>query len=312
MSIDNLFRMHSLAFPSGTPITQLTDLNLSTGIAELVVAPSGDTTPGFTGINEGRPETSFSTQQIWAVIAQCATGALMQQIAADLSGGDVLVNYRRGANLGTLEAESAESHLQALFEGNSLFCWSTIRASQGGLADISCRLTPIYDGTNSPMQLASGQAIATAAVVNELYTLGPIKFNGSWVNGVEDVTIESGVSVRVVADSGTPWPTLAMVESVAPRISFTTLESGIQATLGVTGTALTALLVYLRKKQAGGAVANVADATAEHIKIAVASGGGMAVARGPAGADGMVTVDIPLKRPSANTAAWTISQAAIT
>lgn len=308
MSLSNIYRMHSVHFASGTPITQLTDLNLSTGIAELVVNPSGDVAPGFTGINEARPETSFSTQQIYAILAQCTT----EGISGDLSGGDLDVYYRAGDPFATLAAESAESHIQAKFEANSILCWSTIRASQGGLADISCRLVPVYDGTNSPMQLTSGVAIADAAVVSALYTLGPIKLNGSWVEGVQDVTIDSGVSLDIVADSGSPWPTLVTVSAIAPRIRFTTRATAIAPTLGTLGTPLTALLVYLRKKSPGGAVANVADGTAEHVKFAMASGSGMAIVRDIAGSDGMVSVEIPLKRPSANTAVWTITQAAIT
>lgn len=301
MSISNVYRMHSIDLGSGS-ITQLTDLNLNTGIAELVVAPSGDVAPGFTGINEGRPEMSFSTQQLKTILDECTQDG----ISADLSGGNVDAFYRIADPFGQLTAEASSAHMRARCASNSMLCWSTIRANQGGLADVSCRLVPIMIDSNAPMQVAASQAIATAASVQELFTLGPVKLNGSFVSGVQDLTIDSGISVRVLADSGSPWPTFVHVDAVAPRIRFTTAEAGILATLGVTGTPLTALIVYLRKKAAGGAVANVADATAEHIGFTVASGGGMAVVRAVQGMDGMAEVEIFLKRPSANAAWWTI------
>jgi hypothetical protein len=126
-------------------------------------------------------------------------------------------------------------------------------------------------GTTNPVIRATA-AMPAITGVTELFTLGPIKINGTSYEGIQDLTVDFGCTERVHVGSGAVYPQLVYLETIAPRVTIKTEDSGLIAVLTTEGVAqgTTDSLLYLRKMDKNGK--RVGDATPEHICIAVDDG----------------------------------------
>lgn len=136
-----------------------------------------------------------------------------------------------------------------------------------------------YDGTNNPWVWSNSVAIATAPLLDELFTGGAIYINGTVIplETVQGMSLRWGWEVEKVAGSGEVWP--RRLHAAQRRFMFeieTKLALSL-STYGLTGTAVNASTakVYLRKYKIN--ETRVPDATAEHIKITIANAQGQLV-----------------------------------
>lgn len=298
MTTSTVYYLHGINTGS-TFLSQVTEAATATNLADLLEFASGQTGPQFSGSSFAGQDVSFTTRECAALLALLTTA----NCAAALNGGNVDVYYKAGTPFGTRVADATTSHLRMRMASNSLLYINGLRASQGGTAEASARIVPVSVGGAAPLVPAGSLALAGTSAVNHVYTMGPVKVNGTTLAAVQDIDVQWNVVPDIVADSGDPYFSYVGIASQSPTVTFRTRDTGIIATYAQTGAALSALVVYFRKRSTSGI--NVADGTAEHIAL-TASAGTLRV-RQVSGMTGVVECQATLIKPNATTDPLTIS-----
>ena len=148
----------------------------------------------------------------------------------------------------------------------------TLTAPLDSLANLSFEAIASYDESNDPIVIAANQALEGSPAVSEGFVCGPAKINGVALPGVQEITIDFGITELVQAADGQVWPTFVAIMSRRPVITIRCLDVLSLNTFGLSGAAQgdTDSLIYLRKVAEGGL--RVADDTAEHISFAIDEG----------------------------------------
>ena len=253
--------LYGVLLPNSSLIVQLTDCTPAAAVQLLMAKAAGDTLPSFVGAQSLSPAISFRTPQVTTVLTACGMWGY------DMSGGNCDCHYRAAANLSA--RGTSGTRIRAV---KSLMYWTKLSVRQGGTAEISCTIQPTFDGTNAPMTAAGSIAVPTAALAQELFTLGPVFLNGSQLSGVESWDLDLGVKIYMKPADGEIYPSFVCVEEHQPVLSIVAPKASLWGTYGLEGTALSALTFGLRKKTIDSAN-NVAIATAVHV-LFTATGGG--------------------------------------
>lgn len=257
MAINEIMTLFGIQFPTSVFISELTDASPNSGITELVTFPAGHVAPLFAGVSAIRPEISFTSPQIKRTLD--AIG----QYGLAISSQNLDLLYRTATNLGTRAALSAGASHYRFRATRALFVWESITASQEGVATITGRamlLSP--DGSATPLTPAGSITLSGTQESDEQFTLGPVEVNSSLIQGIQSVTVNSGLSYIVAGGSGELYPTFAGINQGAPSVDITTLAMTAPWSFGLPGTALSEWNVWFRKRNATGLVA---DGTSEHI-----------------------------------------------
>lgn len=265
MATSTLYYPHAIVLPSGVEVVQLEDMTPAQNIRDILGFSTGDPLPSYSGSEDATPDLTFSSSQLADLLPLMTIYGCM----ADLSAGNVDIEYRSGNNRGAREAIASAEHIRGRMASNAAMVLQSLSATQGGRATGRFRVLPLWDGTNDPIQWTSGVAVTATDKVQHYYTMGPIKLNGSFVGSVTSMNWENNVRLNEMSSDGEVYPTFADVDSLAPTVNFRVRNTALHATYK-NGAALTALIVYLRKKLSSGY--NVADATAQHIALTAAAG----------------------------------------
>lgn len=265
MSVPAKYYAHSIVLPDATAITQLTELSNPLNQQDLTEMSAGDSAPLWSGTDEVNPEISFGSQDLKQFFD--ALGA--EKIAADLSGGNTDVYWQRGKAFNVRETPASTAHFRARMQENSMMYWTQISAQRGQNAEVRGMIVPIFDGTNDPIQYASGVALVGAKAVNYVFRNGPIYLNGV-LYSTQGIELVSNPTIAREIDNGEGSISHVSVENYSPQLTFRTTNLAIVATVGVKGLPLTSASIYFRRRQKGGL--NVANATPEHIKGTGTSG----------------------------------------
>lgn len=298
MTTASVYYLHGIQLASAF-MSQLTDATPASNLSDLLEFPAGQTGPMFAGSHGAVPDVQFTTKQIGDLLDEMTAEA----IAADLTAGSVDLYYKKGNPHGLREADAGLLHERYRLTTNALLYLQSIRASQGSDAEATARLLPVWDGTNNPIIPTGSLALAGTSSASHTYTLGRIDLNGTNISGVQEMDLQLNVEPEEVADSGEPYISYGGINRYAPTITLRTRDTTVMRTYGFTGTAVSSFEVYLRKRSA--ASINVADGTAEHIKISGTAG--LIKARQVSGNDGMAEVFVQVLKPSAAGAPLTIS-----
>ncbi len=304
MGTSVVFYPHGL-YSAAVTLTQLESVEPMHGFEDLIAWASGQVGPQYSGTHQGKPGIPLRTTQLKDILDCVVAG--VYNCSRDLSAGDVDLELKAGDNLNAREADNANLHIRARGEENCMLTVESITARQGGLAEATARLSYIYKtstGTD-PLFFTNTVALSIESDVEHLFTLGPIKLNGSFIEGVEEMTIDNRVEHEVVYDSGFGFPTYIAVKRYSPRLTFKARDSRIMNTYGTRGTALSALSCFLRKKVKSGF--EVADATEEHIKITATTG---TIKANSLGENMAAEVSVDLTMSAQNTAAYEIDTTA--
>jgi hypothetical protein len=252
---------------SDVDIGQITDFSISTAIQELLLGSDGAVDPTFVAVGEQRPRAAFTTSMLATVLAKCGISGLAIAADVDEFGADMF--FKKVVEGGTRETGS--NHLR-LRIAKGLLVPRTLNAPHNGLATLGLELIATHDGTNNPIVIATSQALAGTAGVSEAFTAGPVYINGVQLEGVQNISIDFGITEMVLGSDGLVWPTYVAILDRKPVIRVRTIDALALNTFGLTGAAqgITDSLIYLRKISQGGT--RVANATAEHIKVSVDEG----------------------------------------
>jgi hypothetical protein len=260
-----VFYPHSIIFPCGSVISQLNDCTPAFGFSDISEIATSDVGPTFTGTAQSTPDLNFSSTAIKTLLDLCTSF----NICGDFSGGNVDVEYRAAANLGTREADASLAHLRVRFEANAYGSWGSLRAEAGGNAEIRGRIVPVYDGVNDPLVPTAGVALSATAAVTQLYTLGPVVINGTPLDLVSGFEWNNNLQYdEHLGNAG--FFTWSSVRSMSPMVTVRSRKSSYLASFGTRGTALSSAKVYLRRRLKAGM--NYAENQSQHILLSPLAG----------------------------------------
>ena len=169
------------------------------------------------------------------------------------------------------ERESGSDHVKTVIAGG-LVVPRTLSAQQDGEAELACDVIPVStDGATDPITITDSQALAGSPDSDQKFTLGKCSFNGIDLQA-QSLEIDFGLQVVTRSHSGLYLALEASKQVVTPVITVTTLDMGVTATIGLSGTAqsVTDSVFYVRKLDENGH--RVADATEQHISFTVDEG----------------------------------------
>lgn len=255
-------------------IDQVTDFNVDTAIAEALHGADGAVDPTYVAVMGQAPRLRFTTSKLATLLAKVTNSFFINGIKIDSDAGvpahDGLEAWFQKLVEGGTRA-GATSHLKMTIN-EGLLIPGAISVNQGGVAAIPLDCIVTHDGTNAPIVLTANQTLPGSPSVSELFTLGPVKINGTLLDAVQSVSIDPGIQPIVAGADGAVWPTYAAIMGRQPMITITCFDALALNTFGVSGTAQATAdsLIYLRKLTEGGG--RVADATAEHISFSIDEG----------------------------------------
>jgi hypothetical protein len=273
MAVGNITNVHTLSHIVSTDfagagtndvLSQLSNVRTTPGIDLLVSSPSGNVFPVFAASASQNPEVAFDTTQVKTILDN--TGVTM----VDLTTAGSVLYFEKSANMGV--RTGAGTHTTLTMPKTALIC-NQITAGHRTQAVASCRLLNVYDGTTTPLTIATNASMSGTKVDAEHYVLGGISINGTFlVDGIQDVTIDFGQEFfggpNGLGADGTNYTTFFGINTIKPVITVRTHNLGWSlATLD--GLAQSAVIVYLRKLTVAGPDV---DATASAIAFTGTTG----------------------------------------
>jgi hypothetical protein len=249
-------------------IDQITDFNVDTGINEMLVTADGSVDPTYVAIQNQSPRINFTTSALATVLATCGISGL--KIDSDVDDDGAEFWFQKMAEGGVRATGS--NHMKLTMNEGMLLPRVISASNDGGPATMTMEMVITWDGTNDPLVIATSQALEGTAIVGEVFVPGIVMINGTQLDGIQDISIDFGLTEMVVTADGNVWPTFTAIQTRKPVITITTLDVIALNTFGLTGDAqgATDSIVYLRKVDEGGT--RVADGTSEHISFTIDDG----------------------------------------
>ena len=264
MTVSNVYVLHGVNFPGGQFLSELTSGTPATNLDDLMGYASGHPDPLFVANKRAKPDVSFSTPQVKTMLTLCGAGGM-----ADLSAGNTDLYYKQATNLGERQSAASTVHKRFRMASGAVY-WTEVSAGQDEDATLSGRICPIYNGTNAPLVPAGSIALAGTPSGSEFFTLGPVKVNGTELPGIKRVTISLGLTATEEAASGELYTSFCGVQQRAPVVTIETLQVDAWDGYGLLGTAISSLVVYLRRRDPDGSL--YANGSSQHISFTASAG----------------------------------------
>ena len=108
---------------------------------------------------------------------------------------------------------------------------------------------------------------------DQAFTTGPVKINGTVLEGIQRISVNFGLQLKIIGGSGCPFPEFIAIQARQPKITIqsTHVDFATESGMGLyVPQNSTDSLVYLKKIAQGGV--RVADATTEHISFSIDDG----------------------------------------
>lgn len=290
MSASRLFSPAGLRVDS-TYLGHVGEQSVDNGLEDLTQFASGSAIPNFTGQKLHAPEYQVDTLDIAAALGLMTEEAL----AADLSAVNVDLFFREHKPHGIHEdVTDTTKHQIYRLEDSALLYWESLQARQeDDAARISMRVVPVYNGSNSIIQMPA-EAIPAAAAQVAPWTLGPIGINGTLLTGVTSLQWANNVQVEKRAADGEALPTFVTIRQVRPVITIETLDLRTVAGYAAEGVAITDLQIFLRRRKPSLLTYAVGDS--QHIKLS--AGNGTLKWKRASGGPATATLEIHLHQPA--------------
>lgn len=245
-------------------IDQVEGQALNLGTRKITRNSAGQYFPTFSGIQGQAPRFSLTTSQVGAVLGKITTKGLILATGFEI--------YNQLVDTATALRKSGSTH-QKVAIATGLVIPRTLSCSSGGEARLTFDVVGVNAaGTTCPVALTESQALPTVSGISALFTLGPVKINGTQLEGNSDVSIDFGIRERLIQLDGVPYPQAVVIDSIMPKVTIKNKNASALATLGLAGTAqgATDSVIYFRKMLANGI--RTADGTAEHLSFTIDDG----------------------------------------
>jgi hypothetical protein len=212
MGLSNVYTIAGVS-AGGTTFKDIQSSTLSPNLQQALLGGSGGAYKTFVAVQRIAPVFDFTSGDIKTILAK-----LTDQIALAIDG-DFLVYFQKMAEGGVRSAGS--THTRGTV-AKGILIPVALSLRDGAPATITCQVIMVSaDGSTSPLTLTGSSALIAAAGAAAGWTLGEVAINGNVLEGVEEVTINFGISPAVLGASGMVYPTFAGVQQVDPSIAIT-------------------------------------------------------------------------------------------
>lgn len=245
-------------------IDQVEGQALNLGTDKKVLSTAGQVYPTFTGIMAQKPKFSLTTSAIAQVLAKIGAEGLV--LATGFEVFNQLVSDATGKR-------TAGAVHQRLSITTGLIIPRRLQVSQGQPAKLTFDVIGINaGGLTNPVTVTENIALPTTAGIAEVFTLGPIKINGTSYDGIQDLDIDFGLKDEFLMGSGAVYSQRAHFTNIAPKVTIRSNDAAVLSALSMLGAAqsVTDSVLYLRKMTDNGV--RVADVTAQHISFTIDQG----------------------------------------
>lgn len=256
--MSSLFTIDSLSI-NGTVLGGIVDQAFSPNVEAVLAGNAGSQVPTFGAVMGYRPVGRFSTVHVATALGLVGVGGLA------IDANNVLMTFRQRD---VLAVKGSTDHTRVTFD-DGIIVPRTISASQGQPATIQYEILARGDASNAPVTIASNASSSAAQETTEVFTLGPVKFNGT-MYVVQGWTLNFNWREIVRGSDGLAWPTFVGLGDQEPELTVQSHEMGRLATVVPGGLDITACIAFLRKVAEGGT--RVAVATEEHISFTINEG----------------------------------------
>lgn len=266
MSISSIFKLDKVV--TSTPSLDISHILSARAAPEAIVQrfrPAGHETAMHVSVQEERPVIEATTPELDVLLGGVGVGG------AALTTGYL---YLKEATVVGSTARATLNH-QRLAIAEGIIYWTRFVLPHNGQGTVDFVLLANYDTSNNPIVYAGSQALSGNLAAGNHFGCGPVAINGSSLDGITEIEVNSGIQVLSEGSESEVWPTFVGIEQVEPSLTLRTKTAGVPnwSTIGIAGTALngtTGITFYARKFSADGG--RVADGTAEHIKFVGAYG----------------------------------------
>jgi len=250
---------------NGTTYDQIEAQAFARGEKVIRMGAAGAIDPTFAGFIEFEPRFNFTTHMVSTFLAACGISGLV------LSGAGAVL-YNHAVDLTTALRKTGGSH-ESLTIATGLVVPRQLSVQQGQPAKLTFEIFGINAaGTTDPVVVSQTATLASNNGIGELFKLAKVMVNGIELEGVQEWTLDFGISVKVVKGSGALYPQLVYIEERKPKFTFKVNDDGAIAQIGLTGLpqSSTDSVIYLRKMTANGT--QEADASLVHMALTIDDG----------------------------------------
>lgn len=244
---------------AGSVISQVRNSRLNPALNIIREGPGGHVDPQYNAIGGGQPAFNVTSTQIATALGICDFDGTA------LSGVNNFTAWMIAGEEGGLRKTGSDHVKFTVTEG--LMYPLTLRAPHTPPATIDYNVIASYDGTNSPIIIASGQSISITPGTTQLYCAGPLLLGATEIEGVQDITLTFGITPEVQGEKGIVWPTYVGIRSRMPSVIVRFLDASYLANVDLEGWT-GACTFYLTKLKEGGTREPAASAV--HIKCTLA------------------------------------------
>ena len=239
-----------------TVVGQIRNQRLNPAINLVQEGPGGHVDQQYAAVAGGQPAMGFTSSAVALSIDTCGFDGLALSGANNFNAW-----WQKGAEGGLRDTTG---HVKMTIVKGLVYPLS-IRAPHVPPATIDYNVLASYDEAVAPIQITTG-ALVAAPVADEMFCAGPVITGGGECPGVQDITLNFGITPEVQSHKGITWPIYVGIRQRLPQIVVRFLDSSFLDNIDLCGWSGQST-VYLRKVQEGGC--RVPDATSEHIKIDV-------------------------------------------
>lgn len=247
-------------------LQQMMGFGIEVGAQKKEFVPAGAVDPAAHLISHADPEASFQTADLATLLGtasltaglNCTSGATFRLQERTAQG-----TFETGSTHETITSTAGFLYLDSLD--------ASIDDENGAMA--SCRYCPLWDASTRPFVHNTGVDFsgAPSPAFTSQFFLGPLYLNGSELEGVQRVSIKTGLVYSKKRTAGDPYARLGAIVLRKAIVQFTGLKIDIGGGVSMFGRALGGTFaVYLRKGVNNDT--RVADASGAHIKISFATG----------------------------------------
>lgn len=238
--------------------------NIPTGTEVRGQPTSGEALARFASIVAQAPKLLFSTLNIAAALD--IVGVMGHIVGAVDQVPNLLSAYYQQFAPGASRMATSVNQRCDITAG--IIVPRTLSVSGNGDATLSYEAFAIFDGTNIPLIVTPDVALPAVADA-ERFAIGPVTLESIPIPQVTGIDIDFGLSVIALTDGGEIYPTMACIQTVAPKITIKGIDPDwlADAVIPLLGLPITQAntTIFLRKRLFGQTF--VLDETAEHVSF---------------------------------------------
>lgn len=200
----------------GNAYRQLNQADLEYNTEVLSIIAAGDNFPRWVGANGEKQGIPFETPQLATLIAQCGVEGC--------DASPVTLYYQKISNLDGRVADTTTEHTKIDAADARMFI-ANITAGNRQMAMARGRITPISDGTNSPLIRTGSSAISDATPsVSEAFVLGPISVHQTKIKACDNFDLAFNGQELELGDESLAHITFAARNTTSPVLSWVTTD----------------------------------------------------------------------------------------